>query len=149
MVGHGARLATEDDVEWIVGWLPDAATHYDTKYSLYPGREAATDKVLAIVQNHVAIVSHNGPEKSGFILGFLIDHFMNNDIKLLIEVVWWVTPSFRGTRAGHTLLTSFAHMGKQLAQWIVVGTQSKSPIGPTTFARFGFKNYQHSYVLEV
>jgi hypothetical protein len=150
MPRHTVRPATEDDIPWMVDELRKFGVFYGTKKSLFPGAEVAAFKLKTIIDGHVAIVSVNSKsQKTGFICGVKTPHFMNEEIRTLVECLWWVPEQFRGSRAGYLLLKEFTDAGRLCADWVQMTTEMKFPVCERLLNRFGYRHFEQGYLLEV
>lgn len=146
------RLATRDDVPWLLGQLESFAAFFGTKRSLFPAdRFVAQTIVVAFVDQlkFFVAVDHATQRPLGFIAGALGPHPMNPSVRVLNEVFWWVAPDKRGSSAGGRLFDRFVEFGRANADWIVMTLESKSPVDPASLERRGFSLHERSYLLEV
>lgn len=146
------RKAVESDLQEILDHLKDFSEFYDNKYKLYGKDEDYNKKlILGFITNHVFFVAVTSDTNSivGFISGLVNKHIYNPSILVLTESFWWVTKDHRNSRAGLLLLNQFVKLGKEIAQWVVMTVESKSPINERTLLKRDFKLIEKSYLLEV
>lgn len=144
------RLATIDDVSWILDDLKDFAKFYGTKKSVFPSdRDVAAGIVTRLITQHLFIVAQRDNETPmGFIAGFVTPHVFNPEITMLAESLWWVKPEFRGSRAGKALLMAFTEWGKQNADWISFTLEHHSPVKDEVLLKRGFHLQEKTYLME-
>lgn len=144
------RRAYHDDVPWLLDELREFSEFFGSKHPLFPDdREHAKKVVHDLIREHVFFVAERGWVRAGFIAGLMHRHFFNPKWWVLTEVLWWVSPEFRGSRAGLLLLDEFVEYGRDHAHMIVMALEAKSPIHPKTLERRGFHLHESSYLLEV
>lgn len=151
-----ARPAEPQDATWILAQLRAFDHFAGTTLRLFPDDdESARLKLLTLIDKHPVFVSELGhpdlpasTRLTGFIIGLLHPHFFNPRIVVLSEMFWWVTPDYRGTRAGALLLHAFEQVGRLHADWVVMTLEEKSPVNPLTLERRGFRLWERNYLLE-
>lgn len=149
------RAATVDDVPWILGELKKFATFLGTERSLFPNEDYAIAKLQELIETQVFCIAESTIENAhdgtrvGFIGGLCSPNFFNPEIMVLTELFWWVTPEWRGTRAGALLFADFLNSGRTRANVIVVSLEEQSPLHEETLTKRGFRRFERSYILEV
>ena len=144
------RPATLTDLPWLLRELQSFDQFFDSSRSLFPDLETAEAIVSEFVTKHLFLVAQGRDGCLGFIAGIVGPHPYNPALTYLSETFWWVTPQFRGSRAGLTLLNAFVMTGKQLqVDAIVMTLESDSPVNPETLTRRGFRPKETNYLLEV
>ena len=145
------RLATTQDIPWIIPQLKDFAPMYATKKSLYGSDDEYTINFLTrLINEHVAIVAEkdNGT-RVGFIMGRYGNHPFNQKIKMLAEVFWYVLPKHRTSRAALMLLNAYVKIGKQIADFIYFSLQDgRTQIKSKSLLKRGFKSQETIYLME-
>lgn len=145
------RVAETGDIPWMCVELRKFATFVGTKRSLFPSVEKCVSTLEMLVAQHPVFVaiSRVADQRLGFIGGTLTAHPMNEEIQILTELFWWVTPECRGGRAGLLLLQAFQAYGRAHADHIVMTLEEHSPVNPETLTKRGFRVVEHTYLLEV
>lgn len=146
------RPAEPNDIPWLMTQLKAYSEFFGSKYSLYPTYEYGAQKLTELMDNHVVLVAYSDISDQpcvGFIVGLLTSHFFNPEIMTLTELIWWVEPDWRNTRAALMLFLEFVDIGKRHANWISMSLEEKSPVSPHALEKRGFKLYEHSFLLEV
>lgn len=150
MATKGVRPASLLDIPWMLSELKRFSEFYGTKKSLYPGDEEAEPLLRGLIEGGVSYVSYSDSgDLTGFIVGHLCKHPLNQSLKILTEIFWWVAPEHRGKRDGYLLLRRFVEHGKLAADWIHVTTELKMPISDAVFSRLGLHPMEKSYLMEV
>lgn len=139
------RRAVEKDIPWIAeqveqfllfmgGDIPFNAPHIE-------------QLVLTFIKQHFMLVVEKDGELSGVWAGMLHPHFLNPDVKVLTEVMWWVPEEKRNSRAGLLLLSAqeqiARHYGVQLE---CLSTEVGSPLNQGSLEKRGFKLQEHSWI---
>lgn len=142
------RPATIDDLDWVLEQAKEFSKFYGTKKSLIDDSYARTG-LAGVIENGVMLIAEGKEHRMGFIAGLIVDHPYNPKIRLLYEMLWWVSEPFRKTKAGYALLKRFIEIGKEEADWVTLCSLNVSPIGDRILERFGFKMIERNYLLEV
>lgn len=143
------RRAIVEDIPAILGDLEEFSEFYGTKLKLYPGHDLARAKVAMLIKQQIFYVATKGSTVIGFVCGLLAPHFLNDDIITLTELLWWVNPEHRGSRAGAMLFNAFMGAGQRYAHWITMTLEVNSPVKPATLLKRGFRLQESYYIHEV
>lgn len=146
------RKAVESDLDEILIHLKDFSDFYDNKYKLYGKDEEYNKKlILSFITDHIFFVAVTSDTNSvvGFISGLINNHIYNPSIKVLTESFWWVVPNHRTSKAALLLLNKFVEVGKEIADWVVMTVEDRSPVNERTLFKRNFKLIEKSYLLEV
>lgn len=146
------RPARLDDVPWLLEQLKvfdQFASGGNTVFPTDPLR--AEHFVAALIIRHPFHVAMLGEAphdfRVGFIAGALAPHPYNPSIRQLVEMFWWVTPDYRGTRAGSLLLDAFVEEGRQRADRILMTLETQSPVRDHVLEKRGFRLIERSFLL--
>lgn len=145
------RPAVDTDIPWMLDELRDFAQFYDSRHSLYPGDERATAKMHDLIANHFTLVAEcDQIWPVGFVAGLIVPHFMNEDVKVLTEALWWVCPHHRNGRAALMLLNAFVAWGKANCDEVIFSAiEGKTNVKESSFLKRGFRLAERSYAIEV
>ena len=143
------RLATTDDLDWMLNELRAFDAFFASRVSLFPDDEHAVGVLVGLILEHVVFVAESDKVPVGFIAGVLAPHFFNPAIRHLSELFWWVVPSARGTSAGARLLARFESVGRARADWITMTLEADSPVNPSAMLKRGYRAKETNYLLEV
>lgn len=145
------RLATLDDLPFILEQLWDFNEFCNTKHSLIPLEEGKATEIVAhlIKETFFMMVETYTGKTVGFICGVLTPHLLNPELKVFTELFWWVMPEARGTHAGAHLFIEFEAYGRRHAQWIIMTLENNSPVHPESLEKRGFILKERNYLLEV
>lgn len=144
------RNVTKEDIPQIIPMLKAFSIQCGGKHSLYPEDEEYAVKLLeTLIDGHVFYCATNRSKVVGFIAGTLSNHLMNQKIRVLNEVFFYVDPSFRKSKAAKVLLDSFIDYGNKVADWLIFGLIDKATLGERTLEKRGFRMKERSFLLEV
>ena len=151
------RPAVAADVPWIWGQLHEFDAVFPARTSLMPCPEygdAMLRQLVSVGPFFMAVdIYADGvelvEEPAGFIAGMVAPHWMNPDVQVLTELLWWVAPDYRGSSAAARLLRSFVDYGKANAEWTLCTIGKETPVNPRSFERLGLAPIEATYLLEV
>lgn len=147
-LGFLVRKAELSDIDFLVTELTEFAKFYDSKYLIGCADTEYGRSLLAnLINKHVFLVSEFNSILTGFICGLIAPHYFNPNFMTLTELLWWVKPEYRHTRAGAMLLNNYIEIGREF-DWCVMTLEDKSPIKPESLLKRGFKFKEQSYILE-
>lgn len=90
------------------------------------------------IENGTAFVVSKDGNNCGAIGGFLTENLFQPSIRTLAEIVWYVLPEYRNSRAGYLLLKAFEKRGRELADEITLSILPSSSVNTETLNRMGF-----------
>lgn len=144
------RKATVQDIDWLTFQLGKFSEFFESKYKLFGDIDYIKAALVPLINNHPFFIAENEIElRVGFISGNVFDHPFNPNIKTLLETFWWVDEAHRNSRAGAMLLNEFINYGKQNCNWIVMTLEHNSPIKEESLLKRGFRNQEHTYLMEI
>lgn len=145
------RQAQGSDIPWLLAECKAFDQFFGAKHSLFPDEETAIEKISELMNPEVGCfyVAETDLARVGFIVGILSPHYFNPRLRTLAELLWWVNPLYRGTRAGLALLEAYIRFGAQHADQVVMTLEENSPINPSSLTKRGFRLKESNYLLEV
>ena len=143
------RPATPDDIPWLLSELKEFDKYYATKKKLFGDENYVREQVEKVMREHVFIIAEDDSDRVGFIAGIRQQHFYNPSITILVQLLWWVIPSYRYSLAARMLMDEFVEYGKENADWITFNMAAMTPINPKSLIRKGFKESDKVYLMEV
>lgn len=143
------RPASRGDLPWLLTQCRAFARFYGSGMSLFPGDDAATATLSVLIETQPFFVAEDAHGPAGFIVGLLSPHWMNQRIRTLAELLWWVAEDRRGSSAGARLLDTFIAFGRDHADWISFTLEAASPVKHATLERRGFRLHERAFLLEV
>lgn len=148
-MSYQVRRATFDDIPDILEMLKEFAVFFDSRYSVYPDDEHATQFLTSMVNDHLVLICKHDEKNIGLIAGMILPHIFNPKITTLVETFWWVQKEYRETKAGAMLLNEYIRFGRQNVQWVIGTIEDNSPVRDETFLKRGFKLKEKSFLMEV
>ena len=136
------------DIPWMLGQLKDFSAFFGSAISLYD-KEAAAHGLENLIETGLVLVAEKkDQEQVGFIIGAMTPHLFNPKVIVLAQLLWWVDPARRKSRAGYLLLREFIDWGKKNADWITFSLEENSPLNEQTLIKIGFRRTERSYLIE-
>lgn len=131
-------------------WLIDVATknmicEEAARPDLYnPAQiELICDKVI---QDETGVICiKDGSQFAGAVGGILTPHFMNPVKTLLFEIMWYVHPEHRHTRAPYLLMKSYRDMVDERADEGIFTIMGTTPIKDSSLEKLGFTLQEKHY----
>ena len=143
------RKAGYSDVPWLLEQAQAFEKAAGYKHRLFPGAEKASLVFAGLITNHIVLIATTGAERLGFIAGAKSNHHFNPELRLLVELLWWVPEKYRGSRAGLMLMREFERIGRAEADQVVFSLEADSPVRLEHMTRRGFRLVERSFLLEV
>ena len=148
-MGTYVRHGNLGDIPWMLEQFKDFSEYMGNKKSLYD-RDYAEKGIENFLNNGLVIIAESEAYgQIGFIVGAITPHLFNPEVKVLAELAWWVDPACRRKRASYLLFKKFVDWGKKNADWITFAMQVDTKIKDSTLEKFGFKQVEKSYLIEV
>ena len=142
------RKAVTEDISWLIAESDEFAKFFDSKLPLY-NPEHLRHVFAVLTDAHLLLVAEVNGERSGFIAGLYTPHFLNPQITTLTEVLFWVSPKFRGSRSALKLFNAFNEWGELHADWIVMTVEDKSQMSDRSLNKRGFTLKEKSFIREI
>jgi hypothetical protein len=144
------RYATENDSKWIMSELAKFAEFDKSMHGLFLAPQEYKDKLFKkMITEDLFLVAEVSGEMVGFICGMYFNHHFNPNIRVLAEQFWWVSESYRGTRVGYDLLSSFENIGSPKADYIQMSVLPNSGIKDSALERMGYELSEKSFLKKV
>lgn len=142
---YTTRSATPEDTTWIVEVAAkDMICNEVGRPDLY-NTEQLDIVVDKIVDEGTGVICWKGGERVGMVGGILTPHFLLPTYKLLFEVVWYVDPNHRQTRAAYLLLNGYKKLIDATADEGIFTLLKDSPINDSSLAKLGFNLQEKHY----
>lgn len=141
------RTAKPSDCEWIV----EQAKHFIDYLQLqFEANEPHLRQVIAeFVTKHVVVLVEKDGVRCGIAAALLQPHVFNPNVRTLTEVMWWVVPEYRNTRAGLLLLDTLDDIGNKTADLVVMSVEAHSSVNERTLVKRGYKKQELAFVKAV
>ena len=145
------REANRYDIPQLIEMLDQYAAVITHTFARKGTNHADTQKIFEeiIAGRGKIFVSTYNDSIVGLIAGYVVNNIWNHNVLMMHEIMFWVDPDYRGTRAGYLLLKEYAALVKE---WIaqkridaaLITNMDKSKVD---YSRFGFKRYQEEWIL--
>ena len=142
------RKGNLGDIPWMLEELEQLQLFFGSKKSLFHKGHAERRLEIFIERDLVLIAEKETHGQIGLLIGAITPHLFNPDIIVLAEMLWWVPPAYRKTRAGYLLLEEYVRWGKENVDWITFSLQHDTPVNESTLNRFGFRHVEEAYLIE-
>lgn len=142
------RRAEFNDVGWLIEQVRAFEKFAGYKRPLFLEADAHR-QFGVLIEHQLVLIATNGAERLGFIAGVFTKHHFNANLTVLAELLWWVQPEHRGSRAVVMLLREFERIGREKADWVVFSLEHNSPFRDEHLTKRGFRMMEKSYLLEV
>lgn len=125
----------------------------ESPYHDFPYDEKKVDETIDKIVNaygkgHVVIVYEKYGKAVGCIAGTVVDFLLNHG-KIATEIMWWVEPEYRKSRAGIELLNAFESWATyskcELVQMISLNTEIGKALGGL-YRRRGYVETEQAYM---
>ena len=140
------RNATMNDVPWIVEQAKIFDEYYNGVVPFFSETYARENAVALINGRGIVLISEQNGHRTGFISGIISPHIYNPTIRVLVEMLWWVIPMYRKTRAGAKLLRAFTAWGKDNADMLTISIPTKTYIREESMKKNGWGMVEKTFV---
>lgn len=104
---HKVRLAEEYDIAFIVKVFCKRMLEEEYKSPILFDADTQANLVFSAVNSRTCWVSYYGDDLTGVVVSVPSPFIYNSKLSCLSELVWYVLPEYRRTRAALLLLNSF------------------------------------------
>ena len=144
---HLESAKTQEDILWILGELPKFAA-YHAEESWLPDWDAQMEQLIyAMRHGYLRIAISPDGNRSGFLMGCTHPHWSNREQTQATELLWWVVPEARKTRAGFLLMRDFTAWAESFCHKISFSLVG--PAGDRALMKLGYKYGERVYTKEV
>lgn len=129
---------TEDDITWYVETASVNMLVEEVKREELVNIPQLYKLVRLGMQTNSALICKIDGVCVGAIGGVVVPNMFNPEITTLMEVMWYVLPEYRNSRAGLMLLNAFTAKAEELADEATLSLLNSSEIKRTTLEKRGF-----------
>lgn len=140
------ELLSEDTISWYVETATVDMLTYEVKRPEIVNIDRLYQLAEVIMNSETAFVARVDGVCAGVIGGALVDNLFNPTLKTLSELIWYVLPEYRNTRAGAMLLKAFISKGEEVADETTFALLHHSPIKIQTLEKRGFHLREFSFL---
>lgn len=145
-MSYKVKFAQPSDIVWMVEVAGVKMLEEEVKRPDFVNRKALYDLADKGIDNETALICWKDGEPVG-LLGWLVGpNPFNPDLFIAAEILWYILPEHRGTRAGYLLMKEFSEW---LDKYEILGTMSllsTSEVSPRSLERFGFKQTEYQFM---
>ncbi len=145
------RFATEQDLPIILDMAEKfyATTKYQSMVSFC--KESTKATAVGLMTSGFVLIAEIEGKPAGMIAMFISPFLLNFSVNNATEVMWWVEPDARSSRAAMSLIhASIAECEKRGCRWKTMALLETSPAKAADFyMRLGFEPVESSYLLEL
>lgn len=123
-------LLTLDDYVWGVEVAATRMILEEVKRPELLNKERLYFLVDKMIEDGTAIIAKDGNKPVGVIASLLVPNTFNPELKTLAEVIWYVLPEYRNTRAGALLLKAHSERAAEVAD------ETTLSLLPTSLVKF-------------
>lgn len=98
-----------------------------------------------MMDNETAWIVKKGNQYVGAMASILVPNMFNPSITTLQEIMWYILPEYRKSRAGYLLLRQLETTGERFADEIILTTLPDSEINKTTLRKRSFIHAESSF----
>jgi hypothetical protein len=147
MCKWNVRPATLDDFDWVV----DQAEQFMAFADVVPFNAPHVKALVgSFINNHITLIVEREGERVGVAIAMLQAHPLNSDTIVFSEIMWWVVPAHRGTRAGFILFDAMdkaaSHYGADI---VAMAMEANSPLSGRALHKRGYKAQELTLVKKV
>ena len=143
------HVATSEDVEWIVKEAGKRMLFEEADRAYLYNEEHLLKVYGEVVKQGVTFVCTCQGERVGVLASMLTPNAYNPKYTSLLELFWWVSPSYRGTRVAAMLLREFERALKEKADEAMFSLLPASSVLVEHFEKRGWKIRELSLTKEL
>lgn len=102
-----------------------------------------------VISDGTGLICWKGGERVGLVCGIKTPHFLNPSHVTLTELIWYIKPSHRRTRATVLLLRGFKELVTQHADEGIFTLMMDTEISNESMSKFGFKPLERNFSIRI
>ncbi len=131
-------VLTKEDLDWYVNVASVRMLSEEVGRPELVHRETLQELAELMMETKTTFVAKRGGVPLGMVGGLLIPNLFNPNITSLCEMVWYVLPEYRNTRAALLLIDAFTECGEKLADETTFTLLHDSPVKIRTLEKRGY-----------
>lgn len=140
------KPATEKDRQWVVGTAAKRMVEEEIGRSdLYVPAQIAMF-FHRVVKDETGLICWKDGKRVGMVGGILLPHHLRPSYVVLTEIVWYVDPDYRQTRAATLLMNGYKKLIDEKADEGIFSLLAHTPVDDSSMERMGFKPYERNYI---
>jgi hypothetical protein len=143
------RPGTPEDIEWMLDQSELFSEFVGTKTSSFPGRAEGRAVLEAHMDQQPIFIADRNGLPVGFIVAVIHPDYWNRKLVVLSELMWWVQPEYRASRAAALLLLAFEACAERIGadRWVLT-LEAHSPLNTDALEKRGYRLQERSYLQE-
>ena len=140
------KPVTEQDRQWSIGTASKSMLKDEVgRPDLYvPARLGMY--FSKVVKDGTGLICWKDGKRVGMIGGILLPHHLKPSYTVLTEIVWYVDPDYRRSRASTLLLNGYKALIDEKADEGIFTLLAHTPIEDSSMERMGFKPYERNFI---
>lgn len=139
------RAATESDRSWAINVTAKNILKTEIGRPDLFNLQQLHLVITKMIQEGTALIVLADGKRVGCVGGILTPHFLNPSKTLIFEVVWYVTPEFRGTRVPYLLMKSYRDLVYEKADEGIFTIVGDSSVKDQSMLKLGWKLQERHY----
>lgn len=140
------KPVTEQDKKWSIGVAAKSMLEDEVgRADLY---SVARLSMLfnRVVKDETGLICWKDGKRVGMVGGILLPHHLKPNCTVLTELVWYIDPEHRRSRASLKLLNGYKQIIDEKADEGIFTLLSDTPIEDSSMERMGFKPYERNFI---
>lgn len=140
------KPVTEQDKKWAIGVAAKSMLEEEVgRADLY---SVARLSMLfdRVVKDETGLICWKDGKKVGMVGGILLPHHLKPNFTVLTEIVWYIDPEHRRSRASLKLLNGYKQIIDEKADEGIFTLLAHTPIEDASMERMGFKPYERNFI---
>lgn len=143
---YEVKPVTEGDRSWVVNTAAKEMLENEVRRPELYNPQQLHLLYHKVVSDGTGLVCLKDGERVGVVGGVLFPHFLNPGIRVLAEVVWYVSPSARFSRAPYLMMKAYRDLISVRADEGMFTLLHDTPIKDDSLAKLGFEFRERHYL---
>lgn len=140
------RLVTEQDKKWAIGVAAKSMLEEEVGRADLYSVVKLTMLFNKVVQDETGLICWKEGKRVGMVGGILLPHHLRPHYTVLTEIVWYIDPEHRRSRASVKLLNAYKQIIDDKADEGIFTLLAHTPIEDSSMERMGFKPYERNFI---
>lgn len=143
---YEVRVATEADRRWVIHHASKDMIEQEVKRKDLFEPHQLHLLYHRVVKDGTGLICWKDGKRVGMIGGILLPHHLKPEMTVLTEIVWYIDPDYRQTRATLKLIQAYKGLIDEKADEGIFTLLAGTPIEDASMARFGFQPYERNFI---
>lgn len=140
---------THDDYVWSVEVAATRMLLEEVKRPELLNKENIYKLVDQMIVDDTAIICRKDGQPVGCIGALLVPNTYNPEIATLAELIWYVLPDHRNSRAGFLLLQEYIKLAEKIADEATLSLLASSEVNFDSLSKRGFMQEEYAFRMKV